>query len=201
MRLSAEIQSLGYKNGIAFQRNTPTAAGSQHYRRRACNHTFSSQEPAGSRQLKTSINRDSFKLLCNSAPLMFICTMPKIAPKTWCGRIEFIAQKCNEASADCAPNLLLGFLRSPRRLVSADKPVYVSNWPATKDKRHVDWPATGTVANKTGYVLATTLNFNQNDLDAETRAEFQASGTAYDSAAFGTYSRLCWSTGYKRIVH
>ena len=173
-----------------FSKAGSTAAGTARYKCKACKRVFSpAAQKIGHKQVRTSINGDVFRLLCNGMAMRRICQVLDINQPMLYDRIRFIHQKCLEFSTHRERNLFEGYLKHKRISLSVDMQAYVTNWNDTKDKRRVDLYAMGTADNKSGYVLSMTLNYDKSVNAIELEDELTKRNELGTPAAFRDYAQ------------
>ena len=111
-----------------------TSTGSQRYRCKACQKTFSVNTRAISRQRVAHKNKTIFKLLVNKSPIRRIAEIAGVDVKTVYAKIDFIHRQCMAFAQSREAQLPE---KSFRRLyVSVDRQDYVINWVRREDKRN-----------------------------------------------------------------
>ena len=142
-----------------------TSAGSQRYRCRCCDKTFSVKRKGRStiaNHQKSSKNLEILECLVNKMPQRRICEKTKTSPVVLYGRIDFFYQQASAFLADRESKL--SSLDIKRLEIGVDRQEYAINWARRKDKKNVVLTAIASADNITGYVFGMHPNF---DPDAE----------------------------------
>jgi hypothetical protein len=180
--------SIGAEKGH-YQRFGVTHSGSKRYRCKACRKTFAvGKSTIGHKQPHK--NKLIFSLLMNKSPMRRICEVADIGASGLYGKIDFLYQQCNAFVAARERRLMDG-MAIPRVYLASDRQDYMVNWKEQTDKRNVVLHALGTADNKTGYVFALHLNYDQHiDTDDVEQAAI-AAGDYQNTPPFRKFAR-CW---------
>lgn len=194
-----ENHNVGIRAGSKHYRSFgKTKSGSQRYRCKACDKTFS---VGGStlRQKQPHKNKLIFKLLVNKNPFRRICEVADISEGSLYPKIGFLQQQCLAFAAHRERKLEGMNLR--RLYVGVDRQDYVVNWSQRQDKRNVQLTAVGSADNETGYVFGMHLNYDAS-LDAAT-VEKDASqiGDCGAPFPFRHYARAWLACDYDKAMN
>ena len=146
-----------------YQRFGTTKKGSERFRCKTCNKTFSIpypslQSPHARQKVHGFKNIEIFRELVNRVPLNSICRLRDIPFKLLIDKIKFIHRQCRLFSAQREAKI--------RELVfddlylSVDRQVYNVNWSQASDRRNTALMAIGTAERYSGYVFGMHLNFD-----------------------------------------
>ncbi len=141
-----------------YQSFGATKSGSQRYRCKLCETTFSIGLST-KQQREPHKNVQVFRLLVNKMPLKRISEAADISMPSLYDKIDFIHRQC-VAFAGSRERQLLEGMPIKRLYLAVDRQDYLINWTDTKDKRNVILTSVGSADNTTGYVFGMHLNFD-----------------------------------------
>lgn len=175
-----------------------TCSGSQRYKCKACQKTFSVSSRPQTRQRLSHKNKTIFALIVNKSPIRRMAEIADMDVKTVYAKIDFIHRQCMAFSQNRESKLpKMGF---KRLYISVDHQDYVINWIKREDKRNTVVTAVASVENTTQYIFAMHLNFDYSlnateiEQDAVDRCD-QALPTPYRR-----YARLWTQADYENSV-
>jgi transposase-like protein len=175
-----------------------TCSGSQRYKCKACQKTFSVSSRPQTRQRLPHKNKTIFTLIVNKAPIRRMAEIAGMDVKTVYAKIDFIHRQCM-AFAQNRESKLPG-MDFKRLYISVDHQDYVINWVKREDKRNTVVTAVASAENPTQYIFAMHLNFDHSlnakeiEDDAAQRCD-QALPTPYRR-----YARLWTQADYENSV-
>ena len=182
----------------AYQAFGKTKGGSQRYRCKVCQKTFSVKQKASLRHQKPHKNTLVFRLLMNKTPFRRICEIGEISMPTLYDKIDFIHQQCLAFVANRERGIHK--LEIPRLYVAVDRQEYLINWKDGGDKRNVLLFAVGSADLKTSYVFGMHLNFDPSLDKVEVLNDSRIHGDDQLPAAFRKYARLWLPEDYRTAL-
>jgi transposase-like protein len=174
-----------------------TRSGSQRYRCRQCNKTFS-VGPSTLRQKRPEINEMVFKLLVNKMPFKRICETVGISMNTLYGKIDFIHQQCLAFAAE--QERKLPELDIHRLYISVDRQDHIINWSQAKDKRNIVLSALGSADNASGFVFGIHVNYDSRLNQHKVEQDANYYGDEDVRPPFRRYARLWLEKDYKHSL-
>lgn len=175
-----------------------TCTGSQRYKCKACQKTFSVSSRPQTRQRLSHKNKTLFKLIVNKTPIRRMAEIADMDVKTIYAKIDFIHRQCMAfaQSRECK----LPGMSFPRLYVSVDHQDYVINWVKREDKRNTVLTAVATAENTTQYIFAMHLNFDPS-IDAMATEEDAVQRCDHElPAPYRRYARLWTQADYEKTV-
>ncbi|MBK7414804.1 MAG: hypothetical protein IPJ38_06495 [Dechloromonas sp.] len=145
-------------------------------------------------QHDTHQNKNLFNMLVNQVALSRIVKMLDISWEVLYHRIDFIHRQCLAFAANRERRLKT--LPIERLYMAVDRQDYLVNWTERKDKRNVSLMGIAVSDNKTGYVFANALNFDDSiDRNAVEEHSTEIIDTALP-APFRKYARVWTKLDY-----
>lgn len=186
-KTSCENHGVGISVEGAYYSFGKTKSGSQRYRCRNCNKTFSVGGPT-LRQKKPEINEMVFKLLMNKMPLNRICETVGISMNTLYGKIDFIHQQCLKFAGK--QERRLPEIDIPRLYISVARQDHMINWSQAHDKRNIVLSALGSADNKSGFIFGIHVNYDPTLVPLVVEHEARISGDYDLKPPFRKHARL-----------
>jgi len=178
-----------------------TPSGSQRYRCRVCDKTFSvkpkKRSPIANQQL-SSKNTRIFENLVNKMPLRRIIETTKISPSVLYERIDFFYEQALAFLADREAKL--SSMKLDRLYIGVDRQEYAINWSRRKDKRNVILSAVASADNETGYVFGMHPNFDPEADEGQIAKEVVATGDDQRPAPHRRYARFWLHADYEESM-
>lgn len=142
----------------AYRAHGKTPKGDPRYQCKTCKKTFS----IGSRKRRHEETKETgeiLRLLVNNVPLRRIMEIAEVPADRLYNRIDFLAQQCRDFSAHKDRNLWRGF-SGRNRVLATDVQTILANWRHASRVLNVPIHHAVTVERDTGYVVATTTDFD-----------------------------------------
>jgi transposase-like protein len=191
---SCDNHLVGISTPKAFIAFGTTRSGSQRYRCKLCNTTFSVSSNPTFQQKLPEVNELVFKLLMNKMPLKRICETAEITIDTLYRKIDFIHKQSLAFARTYEKHL--PEKQIPRVYLSVDRQEYTINWTQAGDKRNIVLSAIGSADNKTGYVFGMHVNYDGH-IDADKTERYaQQIGDNDLRPPFRRYSRVWLAVDY-----
>lgn len=178
----------------AYRSFGTNAHGSKRMQCCKCMKTFVTTGKPAKGQHETHLNKSIFNMLVNQVALSRIVKMLDISWEVLYHRIDFIHRQCLAFVANRERRLKT--LPIERLYMAVDRQDYLVNWTERKDKRNVNLMGIAVSDNKTGYVFANALNFDDstNRIDVEEHSN-QIMDTSLP-APFRKYARVWTKQDY-----
>jgi transposase-like protein len=142
----------------AYRAFGTNARGTKRMQCSKCRKTFVTTGKPTKGQHDTHLNKTIFKMLVNQVALNRIVKMLEISWEVLYNRISFIHRQCLLFVANRERRFKT--LPIERLYMAIDRQDYLVNWTERKDKRNVVLMGIAASDNKTGYVFANVLNFD-----------------------------------------
>lgn len=176
-----------------------TRGGSQRYRCRGCEKTFSISHRATLRQREARKNVPILRGLMNKAVLSRLAEVQDVSIQTIYDKIEFFERQAL-AFARKQESRLPEVVKGTKRYLCIDRQDYFVNWTKRADKRNVVLRAIGSADMDTGYVFGMHINFDGAASEADVEAEAVAAGDYKVPVPFRRHARLWLAGDYGRSV-
>lgn len=178
----------------AYRAFGTNAHGSKRMQCCKCMKTFVTTGKPAKGQHETHLNKSIFNMLVNQVALSRIVKMLDISWEVLYHRIDFIHRQCMAFVANRERRLKT--LPIERLYLAVDRQDYLVNWTERKDKRNVNLMGIAVSDNKTGYVFANALNFDDSiDRNAVEEHSNEIMDTALPSP-FRKYARVWTKADY-----
>lgn len=173
-----------------------TKAGSQRFRCKKCNTTFSKATRSTLRQRLPQKTPLIFRLLINKSPMRRICEVADIGPETLYQRIDFIHRQCTALARQHEQALFDGRFRVNRIHLAVDRQDHVLNWGSHLDRRNIVLRAIASADAKSGYVLGVHLNYDPTVDPQEAELEARECGDFEVAMPFRKFARIWLPSDY-----